>query len=142
MPEPITVWRARNGKRFDDLALCTKYEETLDFVEEVLAKLKPRPASPEFFSGEGYVQQSPEVVEEVKRDLITRFRQDFPTWWAADVDPSARHISHFARRTEECGSALYNGFIRLYQIDSDSREWGQLYFALNPGEGEQREVEA
>jgi hypothetical protein len=140
--KPITMYEAVDGSRHDTEEKARRRDILVDDVNVALAGLVPKPDDPtcSFANGHGYVQQSPASVRECKRQLMAIAKHTIGGYehvW--DADPDDVHPMGVAGRIiDDSGHRpLYVAWSRLMCIDADAREWGQPYYALNPGKGEQ-----
>jgi hypothetical protein len=123
------IYQAEDGTQFTNKALCLAYESEAAEVEEIIDKLHPLPATDKFSSGEGYLQHAPEVFVWVRAELLEIVK---------------RHYNHihddcnqgFAGRVIDDSGIKYlkKAWWRIMCTDEQFREWGQPYFATNPGE--------
>lgn len=141
-----TIYIAEDGTRFDDSEKCLLYEDQCRNIEQAMSGLKPIPkdGSLNFANGGGYIQQSKssalkaykallEVAEDVVGKVIvekTKYEGEFlPRSIIGRFIDDSKHRS------------LYAAWIRLMNLDTQWREWGQGYYAANPKEGKQVELD-
>lgn len=116
-----------------------KYEALIDEVNAILVELNPIPkmGGCDWENGHGFVQQDKDAVISVRRQLLTIAARHIEHPWivqslendSVDTSYAGRLISEFKFLTP-----LYQGWIRISNIDKQYREWGQAYFALHPEE--------
>lgn len=113
--KPVTKYEADDGSVHDSAKAATERDELIRRCEAIQEELgmRPRPEGASFGSGRGYVQHPAgtrkKLLEWLKMMGANR----------ESAGPTGRLIH------------------RMWCIDEDDREWGQPYFALNPGEGEE-----
>lgn len=127
--EKITIYKALDGTRFDSEKDCLSYEELINQTEQIMKKLGKAPDNLGFVNGGGYVQRSIEDVNKAKEELVRLSEKKFNQ--CLDFD--------FVGRYAEGYKCLYYAWHRLSSIDKKGREWGQPYYAINPGQGKQVE---
>lgn len=141
----ITKYRSEDGSEFSTKDKAIERDKLIVDVKSIMAKLKPVP--PEC-NWDGYVQQEPSVIQEVKERLFEiADREGILKWWIDDQFSkhgkthsdliTQCHASWFSRMLDGGNAPLSNAYDRLCLIDENLREWNQPYFALNPDKGEQ-----
>ena len=131
----IKKYQALDGREFVDEAACLNHEAILRNIEMVMSHLVKSPDSCEFQNGHGFIQQRPSDVELVKNAIIDM--------WGSDdqiKEEARKHSPRFSilgRIFDDSGSPLRKPWYRLCCIDDHYREWGQMFFAINPDQGEQ-----
>lgn len=125
--EVITIFKAWDGKRFNTQAECERYEDVIYQVRVIEGRLRPRPSDIKFANGGGYVLQNISTVEKARQDF-----NDLVQRLTGKSGPAMRYYI-------EDMPAVVSFWDRLYSTDSLGREWGQLYYALNPGTGVDKE---
>lgn len=110
---PLTVYVANDDSRFDTEGAAVAREELIAMCAEATAFLVPKPPNDgcAFFNGNGYRQQPTG-----SREKLWAFLQ-----------------SQGVNR--DCSGPIGELLHRMHCIDLNDREWGQPYFALNPGKG-------
>ena len=131
----ITKYQAIDGHEFVDEATCLNHEAILRNIEMVMSHLIKSPESYEFQNGHGFIQQRPSDVELVKNAIIDMWMGDEQICMGARQHPA--RLSILARIFSDCNSPLQKPWHRLCCIDDCYREWGQMFFAINPDQGEQ-----
>lgn len=125
----ITKYQAIDGREFNSEADCLQHESLLAQIEAILPLKAPN--SCEFANGGGYIQHSAQSIQKARKELIKL---------AKKIDSyitEKTHITYLMRVLDDMNSPLTSLAIRLYCIDSQYREWGQPYFAINPDKGQQ-----
>lgn len=139
MPTQVSKWKSPDGVEFSSPEECAKYEQTLDAVGSALRLLGKRPDGCDFTNGSGWIQHSKEEVEAVRHRLVEISRPRLQ-WWFDDCkerhghEPVNAHPSWFARVLDGSVPCLERGWYRLMCIDSEFKEWGQPFYAMNPND--------
>jgi hypothetical protein len=139
----LTIYVANDGTRFDKESDCLEYEKHCRIVYGLLYPLEDTPKDDgcSFANGHGYVQQEENVVKRVLNEVLEAslevcdYKGTQQKLKGEDV-----HLSWIARMLSERGPMCrpyYEAVMRFMNIDAQSREWGQSYYALHPGEGGQ-----
>ena len=124
---PVTMYRSRDGRVFETEADCLRHEEILNAADEIHTIIGPRPKDPHcvFANGGGFIQRVGDSVGAARERLSVLALQ--------------YHGSSRPRVIDDCDSPLSDVSFRLRCIDSQGREWGQPYYAINPHSGTQEE---
>jgi hypothetical protein len=137
----VTRYEANDGSLFESETEATAHDAYLEEVKVVEAMLPARPDDgSQFENGAGYLQHTPEKVREFKRAVLMLAAKDDPDSefieWAREPD-RIRGMGIVGRSIDD-GCDRYVGRLwhRVRCMDDRCREWGQPYFAPNPGEGE------
>jgi hypothetical protein len=89
--------------------------------------------TPSFANGSGYIQHSPEVVEKCQKLFLQYcyevLKQDI------FLEEKVHRQGIVGRYLNDCGNNLYTYWHRFLCTDSEYREWGQPFFAINPDKG-------
>jgi len=131
----ITKYQAEDGREFADRDQCLNHEAILRNIDVVMRRLVKSPDTNEFQNGRGYIQQDAAAVELVKNAIIDMWVGDKDICRGARQYPARYSI--LARIFSDCNSPLKEPWHRLCCIDDRYREWGQMFFAINPDQGEQ-----
>ncbi len=135
----ITKYQAYDGSEFTNPIACTTYEQHSRAADAIIAQLPPTPEDDgcEFANGGGYIQHDTALVLKVRRELLTQAAKetDHPHI-KQSLESTSVHPSWAHRVIDECcTNRLAFAWLRIACIDKDSREWGQCYYAWNPGTG-------
>jgi hypothetical protein len=138
-----TKYVTEDENQFDSPIDALKHELLLYRVNDALSQLPPRPKSMEFSNGKGYILHNRYVAMNaylqlvgIARDYIgeemreVESRPGFKGW---GIETAEWFDFHFSRVGDN--PTLSHAFYRFRAMDSSFREWGQIYFALNPNEG-------
>lgn len=112
-------------------------------MAECAAAIRPlgsRPDSINFANGGGYRQHTPAAVVSAKSALLMILRREAKYITLPDDGRDISALGFASRIASECAAPLSRAWYRLDCIDHRGREWGQPYFAINPDNGEQREI--
>lgn len=141
----FTVYEASDGARFDDESACAAHEETILRVNEIMSRIGDRPNDDgcRFSNGRGYRQHSKDDVLFVQRELvklanINGFDSHVEYTMSAKVPTGHTFMGRLM--SEMASKPIANAYNRICCIDSQFREWGQPYFALNPDKAEYKEA--
>lgn len=140
--ETITKFKAYDGVEFTNSNKCEEYEKQSREVEAIIIQLPQKPELPGggFENGKGYLQHNEELFMKIRSELL-EFAKKFTDhqWIQQSIDKGTDvHASWAGRLIDECGiNALRKAWNRIMCVDSSFREWGQPYYANNPGKGKQ-----
>ena len=116
----IDRWQADDNSIWDTPEKAAERDalvaECNAFFASLNLKPEPKDDGCRFANGHGFIQQPAG-----SRDALWAFAKQHG--WNRDADGPIGRLAH-----------------RAYKIDPYDREWGQPYFALNPGKGEAFEV--
>lgn len=135
----ITTYQTEDGHRYDSEARARKHEELTEAVRRVFQPLEvQKPGDFSFTSGSGYYQHAPSTVRMVKRSLIELTRPHLREWMdRQEIEYGYNlmdvHPSWFSRMLDGGCPPLEKGWGRLWCFTDDGREYGQPYYANNPG---------
>ena len=134
----ITKYQANDGSEWTTEEAAMKRDALIVEVDQAIRPFGPRIVDEgcKFANGHGYVQHSRQSYAETRAALTTILLREFGPMPSGE-SPDALHVSWLARFAGECAEPLHNAFYRLYCTDEEFREWGQPYYALNPGRGEE-----
>lgn len=127
MIREVTMFETDDGEQFNYKPDAVRHERKVYSYSKCLAILGDvRPD----YDGKTYVQHEPETVLAFSHQVCLWLREhmsrDLAARWA--VNPRG-FVGRLLDDTSSLGHKLYS---RMVRIDSDNREWGQLYFAENP----------
>ena len=137
--EVIIKYKSIDGREFASETDCIKHELIIKEVDEIMSVLPHRPDSIDFTNGDGYIQHDKDKLKKVKINLLTFAKKHINhEWIQKTIDDENSHPSFVARLFEDYSVLpLQKAWDRFYCVDSEFREWGQPYFAINPTEGKQ-----
>jgi hypothetical protein len=128
----ITLYQAVDGSNWPTEAEALKRDALCSHVDAAMSLLKPRPTDIGFSDGDSYVQQEPGPALTAKQRIVDLayavtehavFANN-----AEEIHP--RSVAGFI--LDEVGGPLAKAWSRFSCIDSQYREWGQLYFVNHP----------
>jgi hypothetical protein len=130
--ETVTKFETSNGTRFSNEKDADHYEHYLEFKRGFEAILGKPITNLDFLNGDGFIQHSPVAVREMKKLLHAAASN-----WLNRNSKSKETYSEgwIGRYLNDSDSPYYTLWSRLQCIDDQNREWGQPYYALNPGSG-------
>lgn len=140
--EIIRKFKAIDGVEFTDEQECIKYELLIDRVNSIMNTLPKHPDSCDFANGNGYLQHDKTSLRNAKIAILTICKEYIDHQWIQQsIDDDTVHPSWVGRLLSDYGiRPLDRAWNRFYCIDSELREWGQPYFALNPQKGTQNRI--
>ena len=137
----ITKYEADDGKIFDSAEAAIKHDAKRISVKKIMRLINPIPDTIDFVTGDGYVQQDALAVQEFKRQILLMgavHHNKMAEWAKNPIEVHPQSI--VGRILSDCDHELYKAWHRVMCIDDSYREWGQPYFAINPDQGKQVEV--
>lgn len=143
--KPVTLFESPDGVRFTNETDCQRYELLCLDIDSAMAAMNPRPDDIDFSNGGGYVQQTQSGVTTARARMVQTALDYFPKGgtteqWFTEWRDGKRHVSHVARLVDDGNlKCLKAALYRFVCIDPQQREWGQPYYAMNPGKGTQKE---
>jgi len=139
--QTITKFKAKDGREFNTSDECIDYESLIDRVDEIMNRLpkKPELEGCGFENGDGFIQHTKKNYNLVKHDLLKVIKKYIKHEWVQQtMDDDSVHLSYVGRLIDDYMLRPINSaWYRLMCIDSDLREWGQPYYAINPTKGKQ-----
>lgn len=126
----LTKYESDDGALFDSAKECADHEKMVKALKTIMAPLGKKPKDPGcvFANGGGYIQHNFEDVEKAKSRLVDLFNKG---------RKEKMSFSYLGRYLDDSLSVAYGEWVRLYCVDGQGREWGQPFYALTPGQGEQ-----
>ena len=138
----ITKYQAYDGTEFREPDACLAYETNCRAADDIVSRLPERPEDLDFSNGGGYIQHDPAVWHSVRRDLLIQANKECPlAWFTQSLENTDADPGGAARGIDECCTKrLRDAWHRIWCTDKTYREWGQPYYALNPGKGTQKRL--
>ena len=140
--QEITKYLSNDGCEFNDAAECANYEAEAEEIAKIVQRLPPSPKVTGFSNGEGYLQHDRETFLRVQADLARLVRKHFKDKyslphidWTINADRPAGMTSIGRLIDDGMGKAMRHAWFRICCVDNEFREWGQPFFAINPGKG-------
>lgn len=149
----VKKYKSFDGLMFDDMHKCSEHETVMRDIKDVTATLEPIPDDMDFTNGHGYIQQFPVHFNFAKAQALrlaikyTPDNEDKINGYIKEYTLNARSYSHepgafleLMRKLKYLGTKRQVIIFlcdRFCQTDTKYREWGQMYYALNPEEGKQ-----
>lgn len=142
--ETIVKFKAPDGTEFTNEQECVDYELLIDKVNGIMSLLPgiPKDDNCKFSNGEGYVQHYKPDVRKAQLQILEICKKHIDHKWIQEtIDDENVHLSFVHRLVDDAGiRPIGQAWGRFMCIDSQSREWGQIYFAMHPSEGKQVQV--
>jgi hypothetical protein len=124
----IIRYQAEDGKIFETEIACLEYEKILEKIKTIMEPLGDYDVFPSAFgNGDIFLQHDINVVKRIN-SLLLQAVKDFHKW----TDVEYRIGSFIGRYIDDSNSPFKTAYFRLNNIDEKGREWGQLYFKINP----------
>lgn len=126
----ITQYQSESGVVYNNETAAIKEDAYFESCNQILTLL-PNAKDYNFDSGQGYLQCDPEKVKIASKSFLKLageyFGQEF------------KHVNGIVGRyiSDSSTKAFNELSYRLSSIDSQNGMWGQIYYALNPHEGKQ-----
>lgn len=138
----IEMYQSDDGKKFVSKADCLLHEKICKERDSVLNELFKVPEEINFTNGDGYVQYDLHWINNLKLKYLKLIEVN--TEWAElkkAINAQRGNLYAFGilgRYLDDGNSEFYSGYCRLFgNIDEQGREWGQMYFRLNPDKAKQ-----
>jgi hypothetical protein len=139
--ETITIFKAIDGTEFTSKTECLKYEILIKRVDEIMALLPPTPKDDgcSFENGDGYIKHEKTELRNTQVKLLEICKEYIDhKWIQQSIDDETVYSFLVGRLLDNYGiKPLKNAWYRFLCVDNQSREWGQPYYADNPEEGKQ-----
>ena len=137
--EVITKFRAIDGKEFVSEKECIKYEALIISVNKIMDSLSKKPNDSSFLNGDGFLQHDEKVVTETKTRILEICKVYIDHKWIQQtIDEPKNDPSWVSRILGDYNiKPLSDAWYRFSCMDKTNREWGQPYFAMNPKDGKQ-----
>lgn len=126
--QTVTRFKAKDGAVFDTVAACEAHEALIAAIDAAFegTPIQPKDDGCAFANGGGYLQWTQETYDRVLAALMALVPEDMQR-----CEP----LSYgFMCTLDDIGHRLYGPFCRMLCIDGRLREYGQMYFKLNPHE--------
>lgn len=141
--ETLTKYKAFDGREFTDADECREHEANCLEAERIMGQLPAKPDTCDFSNGGGFLQHDKETFLAVRNQFCEFAKRytDFK-WLQQTIDMGLdAHPSWVGRILDEAApSTISKHWYRFMCVDSELREWGQPYFANNPSEGKQKQL--
>lgn len=135
----ITRYQSDSGRIYDTREKAMT-QDVLFAEQNNVSRLLPQAIddSCSFENGGGYVQHTQEDIvafkHGIRRLLVMEFHEGsgvVKAWDAGEIDFVGRYL-------DGSNSNTYRLFMRFYSTGDDLREWGQPYYRINPGKGDNK----
>jgi hypothetical protein len=136
----ITKFQADDGCEFKTSDECQAHESLCAAVVKIMSKLTAEPKDDHcnFSNGRGYIQHDPLTFLDVRNALLelgaAQFSEDSNLRvWFEQCKDGKRHVYWISRLLDDNGQlVILRAWNRIMNTDDSFREWGQMYFVLNP----------
>jgi len=139
----VNRYIADDGAIFDDIDKCRDYESMLSRINVVMSRLPDKPSGDgcRFENGHGFLQHEEATFIEARNEVLDIAVEYIggatAKKWAEGTKGGKTHMSFCGRLFDDSGvKPINSAWYRLSCIDTKFREWGQMYYALNPEKGE------
>ena len=131
----IIMYKSLYGEIFKDKNACLAQDELYEKCKVIGSKLGPLPKDEgcDFSNGKGFLRHSTAIQLRLVREI-----EDLALSMKIVEDSKLNFLGRILSDSSEYGP-LRDLYSRLQCIDSQGREWGQMYFAINENKGEQVE---
>jgi hypothetical protein len=139
----ITKYKADDGVEFFNAAECGKHETNCNEAARIMEQLPAHPKGCDFTNGSGYVQHDKDTLLKVRNEFLEFAKRYTDHRWIQEtIDKGfGAHPSAAGRVLGEVlPRSIDKHWGRFCCIDTEFREWGQHYFALNPEAGKQNRI--
>lgn len=137
--ESIIQYKAKDGRIFNNEENCLTYEQQLDKIEKIMSGLFDRPDSCDFINGGGYIQQEKNNVDKAIIDLVkaSGVCDHIANSLEFNKNPFTYRNGIIGRYLDDNDSFICKHWLRFRCMDDNYREYGQPYFASNPSQAKQ-----
>lgn len=140
----VERYQAIDDSIFEKAEEAIAHDEYQAKIFDVSNMLPPLPKEDDcnFANGHGFIQHDKEVFNKYKSAILElgglRVHSEMTEW--AKTPDEVPNMGITGRYFDDGDPELYRLWGRVMCTDSDYREWGQPYFALNPGKGELKKI--
>ena len=129
------MFQADDGQLFVKKMDAQAHEELTNLVKKLKKAVLPAKFDDcDFANGSGFIQLSQRDVTTLTNEFLTAIETYHKSWFSkAKANPKG----FIGRYLCDSNSPLYETYSLLNQIDSANRLWGQPYYASNPNDGKQ-----
>lgn len=139
--EIITKFKAIDGKEFTSKKECLKYESLIGEVDRIMSLLPSTHKDDDcsFANGEGFIQHDKAKLRKAQVEILELCKEYIDHKWIQQtINDESVHLSYVGRLLNDYDiRPLRNAWFRFMCIDKNQREWGQPYYANNPENGKQ-----
>jgi hypothetical protein len=142
----IIKYQAKDNCEFINEKDCIEYEQRIDRVDAIMARL-PKPPENDgcnFANGHGYIQHDKETLKSVWNDLLDEFKTKIEHKWLDESKDMIADASWVARLVGDYDIKPYwKAWNRMSNIERTTcREFGQPFYATHPDKAELVEIVA
>jgi len=140
----VTKYKAVDGSEFTSKADCLLHERLLNQQDSILNQLAKLPEDDgcEFANGKGYFQYDVVFIDNLKMQLLKLI--EINTEWddlkiaVQNQRLNLKVMGILGRYLDDSDSVFRRAYYRLFgNVDEQGREWGQMFYRLNPEKAEQ-----
>ncbi len=136
----ITKYIADDGTEFNTKLECVCRDSLISEINKIMEGLPKRPTDTNFVNGAGFIQHKAAIFLEVRRKLLELIGKHIKhDWVQMAIDDPNDNPSNIGR-VVDYNKPLCTAWNRIWCIDKYFKEWGQVYFAQNPNEGTQKQL--
>lgn len=133
--ERISLFKTADGKTFSTPEEALKYESIMREVQNFLLAFAEN-EDIDFSNGDGYIQHPIGTRDKMGKKLVELYNR-----WFKPEEPFINFSYYLARLIDDSSMKCLNHLsYRIMCIDREDREWGQPYFADNPGTGKDKKL--
>ncbi len=132
----ITKYLATDGTEFGTKAKCKERDNLINICNGLVSLLPQLPTNDgcEFVNGNGYIQHDKDIFESFRECILTLANSFIDHKWIKEALAGVEMHPSFIGKVlyESDHFTLYLAWNRVVNTDKLYREFGQMYFALNP----------
>lgn len=131
----INVFETKDGEKFSVEEEALRYEYILDeLIDFLSAYIEIDDIN--FANGGGYIQHPVGTRDKMNKKLV-----ELSNRWFNSKEPFTVFNYYLGRVIDDGNMKCLNHLsYRVRCIDNDEKEWGQPYYALNKGKGEDKKL--
>jgi len=133
----IIKYIANDGKEFKVESECLEYDKLIEWCNNLMSVLPELPKNDgcRFANGQGYIQHNKEIFDKFKTDVLLKAQDYIDHKWISETLHGDAHPSFAGKLIYESGlDPLYSAWCRVQNTDKNYREYGQMYYAVNPNQ--------
>lgn len=135
----VVKYQANDGTLFNDRAECVSRDELIEIVDMIMCQLPDRPDDTSFSNGGGFILHDMSRTKLVRMQLLLEIKKHIThNWVDQTIENDGAHPSAVAGLLDDYNiKPLRDAWFRFLCIDKEGREWGQPYYATNPSDAKQ-----
>lgn len=129
----VTRYQSNDGKIWEDAMNAQKRDNQIELTKIAMKPLDTGSLDINNSNSRGYIIHKMENIRTTKKSLIELSKSNLPEGWLenSSVTPMDIHPSYFARFIDNDGP-LSRAWSRMCCIDDEGKEYGQMFYAINP----------